>query len=275
MRPGPPFLFLVVVLWTSVASASAHNSSAPGLGALVQTESAANSVSIFNPQNTGLSTVQDQQAFALKDSLNGQSAAVSSPTTGNGAPAAAKSLAGSLSLSSPVVSQGGALPSEYTGDGSGVTLPLEWSGAPAGTKAYALTMHHLDPEGVGKWYWTLYDIPAELTGLPKDVSGIGKVGTGFKGKVGYEPPHSRGPGTKTYILTLYALSAPVQINLPPAQVNRAVLLEAIQDTILASAELNVVYTRGGTYTNDDRPKPDPSPSTPSTESAADNAVACP
>ncbi len=179
------------------------------------------------------------------------------PPAPGAASAAAKSVAGSgFCLSSPEVAPGGALPSEYTGDGAGVTLPLSWSGAPAGTQAYALIMHHLDPEGVAKWYWTLYDIPAELTGLPKDVHGIGKVGTGFKGRVGYEPPHSKGPGAKTYTLTLYALSAPVQLNLPPAEVNRAVLLEAMQGRVLASADLNVVYTRSGTEANAERPKPD-------------------
>ncbi len=117
------------------------------------------------------------------------------------------------------MTDGGALPVDYTGDGTSSTLPLEWSGAPAGTKSYALIMHHIDPEGAAKWYWTLYDIPANVTSLPKNVNGIGKVGTGFKGQVGYEAPHSKGPGSKTYTLNLYALSAPTKITVPPSQVN--------------------------------------------------------
>ncbi len=152
-----------------------------------------------------------------------------------------KATHSTLVLHSPVVADGGLLPEEFTGDGSGATLPLDWSGAPAGTKSYALVMHHLDPEGVAKWYWTLYDIPANVTSLPKNVQGIGKVGTGFKGKVGYEPPHSKGPDAKTYTFTLYALSAPAKITLPPSGVNREILLAAIQGVILASSELNVVY----------------------------------
>ena len=149
---------------------------------------------------------------------------------------------GTFILRSPAVADGGALPVDYTGDGTGSTLPLEWSGAPAGTKSYALIMHHLDREGVVKWYWTLYDIPASVTSLPRNVQGIGKVGTGFKGRPGYEPPHSRGPGPKTYTLTLYALSAPARNTVPPLQVNREALLAAIQGSILASTELNVVYS---------------------------------
>ena len=59
----------------------------------------------------------------------------------------------------------------------------------------------------------------------------------------YAPPCSKGPGDKEYIYTVYALSAQPQLSMPAAQVNRAVLLEAIQDITLASAELHVVYAR--------------------------------
>ncbi len=148
-------------------------------------------------------------------------------------------------LTSPEVADGGPLPIDYTGDGSGATLPLAWTGAPAGTQAFALIMDHLDPEGAMKWYWTLYDIPAGITSLSKNVKGVGKVGTGFKGQLGYEPPHSKGPGAKTYVLTVYALSAPLQIHQPPAAVNREVLLAAMKGKVLASSSLHVVYSRGG------------------------------
>jgi formylglycine-generating enzyme required for sulfatase activity/phosphatidylethanolamine-binding protein (PEBP) family uncharacterized protein len=153
---------------------------------------------------------------------------------------------GSLVLRSPEVKDGGALPAEFTGDGAAATLPLEWSGAPAGTKSFALVMHHIDPEGVVKWYWILYDIPATVQSLPKNVKGIGTLGNNsINRQTGYAPPNSKGPGAKTYILTLYALSAPPQLSVPPERVNREVLLDAIKDRILGSAELRVVYTRSG------------------------------
>lgn len=151
---------------------------------------------------------------------------------------------GSFSLRSPVVAGGGVLPAEYTGDGASISPPLEWSGAPAGTKSFAVIMHHFDPEGKTKWYWTLYNIPAEVSGLPKDVHGVGTLGNNsVTRRAGYAPPHSKGPGEKTYILTAYALSAPLQIAAKPAEVNRDVLLAAMKDVILDSAELKVVYTR--------------------------------
>jgi len=143
------------------------------------------------------------------------------------------------------VKDGGALPIDYTGDGSGATLPLSWSGAPAGTKSFALIMHHIDPEGKVKWYWILYNIPADATALPKNVKGVGTLGSNsVNPEIGYAPPHSKGPGPKTYVLTLYALSAPLEISLPSSQVNRDVLLAAMKDKILASADLHVTYSRG-------------------------------
>lgn len=171
------------------------------------------------------------------------------------APANPKSTDNTFRLTSPIVSEGGVLPADYTGDGKGATPPLAWSGAPAGTKAYALIMHHIDPEGAAKWYWTLYDIPPGVKNLPENATGVGTTGTGFKGNVGYEPPHSKGPGAKKYTLTLYALSSPTGITRPPTEVNREVLLEAIRGKVLASAELNVTYTRNGTETKPERPHP--------------------
>ncbi len=154
---------------------------------------------------------------------------------------------GPFVLRSPAVAADGVLPRQFTGDGEAVTPPLEWSGAPAGTRSYALVMHHIDPEGVVKWYWVLYDIPADVHSLPQNVKGIGTLGNNnINRRTEYAPPHSKGPGPKTYVLTVYALSAPPHLTVPPAEVTREVLLAAIADRMLGSAELRVTYTRPGT-----------------------------
>ena len=165
---------------------------------------------------------------------------------------------GRLVLSSFAVTNGGALPVEFTGDGNSSTLPLEWAGAPPETKSYAVIMHHIDPQGLTKWYWTLYNIPANVRRLPKDVQGIGTLGNNsVNHRAGYAPPHSKGPGPKTYILTVFALSAPVEISLPPAEVNRNVLLTAMKDLVLDSAELKFTYDRTALIerAGGDHPKP--------------------
>ena len=159
-------------------------------------------------------------------------------------------------LRSPEVTNGGTLPVEYTGDGAGSTLPLEWSGAPAGTKTFALLMHHLDPEGITKWYWILYNLPASVMSLPKNVKGQGVLGSNFQGRAGYQPPHSKGPGAKTYVLTLYALSSALDIRGPAESVSYNTMLSAMQGKVLANTDLNVVYNRTGTA-NEARPGPPP------------------
>jgi phosphatidylethanolamine-binding protein (PEBP) family uncharacterized protein/Ca2+-binding EF-hand superfamily protein len=168
-----------------------------------------------------------------------------------------RSSNGTFMLTSPVMEDLTEMPKEYTGDGEASTLPLDWKGAPAGTQSYALIMDHSDPEGQKKWYWTLYDIPSNITSLPKNAQGIGKVGTGFKGQIGYEPPHSKGPGAKTYVITMYALSAPLSLTQSPREVNREVLLTAMQGKVLASSSLRVVHTSSGnadTGSGKDRPR---------------------
>jgi Raf kinase inhibitor-like YbhB/YbcL family protein len=159
----------------------------------------------------------------------------------------------SLVLRSPAVGEDGVLPKEFTGDGSSISPPLEWSKAPAGTKSYAVIMHHVAPDMV-KWYWVLYNIPADTTSLPKNVQGVGTPGSNSMSRTpGYAPPHSKGPGAKQYTITVYALSAAPKISAVPGDVSRDALLEAMKGLILDSAELNVTYTRevGG----DDREPP--------------------
>jgi Raf kinase inhibitor-like YbhB/YbcL family protein len=171
------------------------------------------------------------------------SAPKAAPAAGVALPGAAKSA---FVLRSPAVADGAQLPREYTGDGASATLPLEWSGAPEGTKSFAVVMHHIDPEGKAKWYWLLYNLSASTQSLPKNVKDVGTLGSNsVNGRTEYAPPHSKGPGPKTYVYTLYALSAPVKLDVKPSEVSRDFLLAAMKETILATAELRVVYSRPG------------------------------
>jgi len=149
-----------------------------------------------------------------------------------------------FTLTSPGLLDGGRLPAEYTCDGSRSTLALAWGGAPAGTQSYSIIMHHIPGPGDVKWYWVVYNIPATVTSLPRNMTGIGTLGTNsVNDRQEYAPPCSKGPGDKVYTYTVYALSAQPQLSVPAQQVNRAALLDAIKNITLASAELHVVYAR--------------------------------
>ena len=150
---------------------------------------------------------------------------------------------GNFVLSSPAVKSGDELPKEFNGDGEGATLPLNWKGAPEGTKSYALVMDHLAKGDEMKVYWVIWDIPGDVSSLPKNVKGVGRLGETWKRGESYVTPHSAGGGTKKYTLTVYALSDVPKLDPEKKPVTRDVLLTAIKDLILDSSSLDVNYTK--------------------------------
>jgi phosphatidylethanolamine-binding protein (PEBP) family uncharacterized protein len=95
----------------------------------------------------------------------------------------------------------------------------------------------------------LYDIPGDVKALPKNVHGIGALGVnGKQHRAGYTAPHSKGPGKKTYVFTLYALAKEPALTFDRSEVKSSgvtsdVLLAAIEHDILATADLKTNYTR--------------------------------
>lgn len=140
-----------------------------------------------------------------------------------------------------------AYPKLYTCDSSGFSPALQWSKAPTGTKSYVITMHHYPPTYPSEAkhvYLVLYNIPGETVELPQNSKNIGSFGINtVNRKNEYTPPCSQGPGAKTYILTLYALSGPPSITTTASQTTMDVVLAGIRTKILDSAVMNVNYTR--------------------------------
>ncbi len=159
-----------------------------------------------------------------------------------------------FTLTSPAFEAGGKMPAEFTGDGDGISPPLKWSGAPAGTKYFALQLWHKPkPDGDEvKSYWVLTNIPATVTGLEKNSKTVGKEGYNDKGKTGYDPMKSKGPGPKEYHITLYALSAEPKFDTD--KVTRADLLKAIKGITLAETTLRYTYERLSKKDADQPPK---------------------
>ena len=147
-------------------------------------------------------------------------------------------------LTSPAVKDGEKLPVEFTGDGASASPPLAWSGVPKGTQSLVLIMHHLDPEGKTKIYWLMYDIDPKTTSVAKNTTDFGKMGVStVHNRVEYAPPHSKGPGEKKYVLTLFALSAKPDLSKAESPITVDPVLAAIKGKVLAAADLTVLYTR--------------------------------
>ena len=139
---------------------------------------------------------------------------------------------GTMHLFSPVVKEGEDMPEKYTRQGAkaGLTTvspPLGWTGAPADTRTFAVIGWN------GVIFWSLWNIPGTAAGLAENYQGPSTVGQKF------QTPSEGGPGIFTKHLTLYALSASVNV---PADSAVETLRQAMQSLTLDSAVLNYKVT---------------------------------
>lgn len=142
----------------------------------------------------------------------------------------------------------GQLPVTSTCDGAGSSPDLGWSVPPTGTISQVVIMDgEPGPPRAGEvvgphYYWVLYNIPPSSRHIPPGVPGRGTLGMNFKDRLpGYTPPCSQGPGEKLYRIRVFAVSK--SLDLPAASATGAAVLTAIEGHVLATAELQVKYTR--------------------------------
>lgn len=134
-------------------------------------------------------------------------------------------------------------------EGKNISPQLAWSGAPAGTKSFAIMAYDPDaPTGSGWWHWTMFNVPANVSGITTGASGDGKLPEGAVegrtdfGASGYGgacPPV--GHGDHHYQFTVYALSVdklPLDETAPAAMVGFFVRANALDQ-----ATIEVTYGR--------------------------------
>lgn len=127
----------------------------------------------------------------------------------------------SFSVTSNDIADGQPIPktfianADYGLDGENLSPHLAWSGAPAETKSYAVTCFDPDaPTGSGFWHWVVFDIPADVTELPRgagsgDFAGLpagaiqARNDVGRNEYVGCFPPSGHGP--HRYAFAVHAL----------------------------------------------------------------------
>jgi Raf kinase inhibitor-like YbhB/YbcL family protein len=145
----------------------------------------------------------------------------------------------------------------YTVDGADQSPPLAWNGVPDGTRSLALICEDPDAPspkhpGPEPWiHWVIYNIPAELPGLPSGISrthesdkipgakqGINSWSNDNVGYRGPAPPPRSGP--HRYFFKLYALDRCLDMK---AGATKKQLLDAMASYILAEAQLIGIYER--------------------------------
>lgn len=161
-----------------------------------------------------------------------------------------------FTLTSPQIKPSGRIADEQVFNGFGcqggnVSPALNWNGAPDGTKSFAVTVYDADaPTGSGWWHWVIFNIPANVSGLTKNVgnpeAGLAPAGsvqsrTDF-GKPGFGGPcPPAGDKPHRYQITVYALKTdklPLDENAPAAMVGFY-----LHQNLLKRAVLNAQYSR--------------------------------
>ena len=152
----------------------------------------------------------------------------------------------SLSISSSAFNEGDRIPDKYTCEGEDISPPLSWSDPPEGTQSFTLICD--DPDApMGTWdHWLIYNIPADSAGLSESIPTDESLTDGSKQginsweKTGYGgscPP----PGDPhRYFFKLYALDTMLTFT---GDVNKSTLENAMQDHILAEAQLMGTFSR--------------------------------
>ena len=154
-----------------------------------------------------------------------------------------------LILTSPDFTNGGKLLVDNTCDGKGISPGFSWTGGSSKIMSYVIIMDTvpgpLRPGEVdigNHFYLTVYNIPVSIKSLPAGATNIGTLGQNFQGKkLGYTPPCSQGPGSKSYTINLYGLSE--NLSLKNTEATEKNLLAAMNGKIISSSSITVQYER--------------------------------
>lgn len=136
------------------------------------------------------------------------------------------------------------LPRRFTSFGASESPPLHWTRGPAGTRSYVLLV---EDSGVPRpqpiFHWVLYDIPADVTSLPEDMSKAPEPpnpagalnGLNIARRPGYIGPRPPKGQTHPYHFEVFALDT--KLSLSPDAATRNAVVEAMKGHVLAEGQI--------------------------------------
>lgn len=161
--------------------------------------------------------------------------------------------ANGFTLGSTAFVNNGTFPDIYTcknNSGMGLSPPLNWSYAPEDTKDFMVVMWK-----ESGYMWSVYNL-SSVDHIDEGESTVGFTGgtvefdtsDDFLSKFYYDQPCSKGPGAKTYIFYIFAMSQRIlpfmaELGVYNDTMNPITVTSAMSSQILAVASLQVHFTR--------------------------------
>lgn len=142
---------------------------------------------------------------------------------------------------------GGYIPEEYTADGKDISPPLIIENVPADAETLAVIVDDPDAPGQTFTHWLIWNIPADISEIPKDIKKkekAEKLKGALQGKNGFNDLGYMGPappsGVHTYRFYVYALDDKLDLE---AGADKETLLDALEGHVIEKAVLKGEYTR--------------------------------
>jgi Raf kinase inhibitor-like YbhB/YbcL family protein len=155
-----------------------------------------------------------------------------------------KGIMQSIQVTSTAFKEKESIPDKYTCKGDNQSPPLEWKVARNDAlKSFAIVCRDPDAPGHTWVHWVLFNIPAETTSIPENVSPLQwiqgvKQGRNSWGKKGYGGPC---PPSRThrYIFTVYGLDTILNVS---SGASYEEVMSAMQGHIRAQGQLIGMYS---------------------------------
>ncbi len=153
--------------------------------------------------------------------------------------------AGSLILSSPVITDGGNIPELYTCAGEDISPEFSWQGVPFETKSFVLIVDDPDAPQATFTHWIVYNIPADIRKLPENIPFATELPDGSMqginnfGKQGYGGPCPALGQRHEYRFTLYAVDT--MIVLSPYGASKNAVLSSIEGHIVEETRITAFF----------------------------------
>ena len=145
-----------------------------------------------------------------------------------------------MKITSPAFANNGRIPEKYTCDMESLIPPLEFVDVPSQAQSLVLIMDDPDAPSGTFVHWVVYNINPKVVKVEEGKvpeGGIqGATNAGTQEYVGPCPPS----GTHRYFFKLYALNKQLEL---PQGITKQQVLEKMQDSVIAQAQLLGLYSR--------------------------------